>query len=146
MPVLGVEVRPDRVRQAREDAGLSMARLAEGVVSKTTIHLIEAGRVRPSQRVLESIARRTHKPIEYFLVQGAAGSASRRQSSTPDRIFSANVNAAISQLREVMAGRQLTAAERIALESVIINFTIGRRVFRAIVDARQIGRRRATPD
>ncbi|OLE55609.1 MAG: hypothetical protein AUG51_02410 [Acidobacteria bacterium 13_1_20CM_3_53_8] len=113
-----------------------MAGLAQGVVSKTTIHLIEAGKVRPSQRVLESIARRTHRPIEYFLAQGAVGSRSNMQPSSPDRIFTANVNAAISQLREVIATGHLTDGERMALESVMINFRLGRRVFSAIVGAR----------
>lgn len=121
-----------------------MARLAEGVVSKTTIHLIESGRVRPSRRVLESIARRTHKSIDYFLVQGTVGSLRRGKSSSPDRIFHANVNAAISQLRDAIATSNLTGAERIALESVVVNFRLGRRVFSAIAEARQTGRNRAT--
>ncbi|HXX38956.1 MAG TPA: helix-turn-helix transcriptional regulator [bacterium] len=56
-----------RVRQARLEAGLTQAQLAGSEISPNTIHRIEAGRVRPSRRVLSYIARRVGKPLRYFL-------------------------------------------------------------------------------
>ena len=62
---------PARVREARREAGLSLAQLAGSDVSRTFIHFVEQGRSRPSQPVLALIARRTGKPISYFLAQPA---------------------------------------------------------------------------
>jgi len=64
-------VDPARVREARREAGLSLAQLAGSDVSRTFIHFVEQGRSRPSQPVLALIARRTGKPISYFLAQPA---------------------------------------------------------------------------
>jgi len=64
----GVAVREGSVRQARLEAGLSLAQVAAGAVSRTAIHLIEYGRVKPSLETLRLIARQTRKPIEYFLL------------------------------------------------------------------------------
>lgn len=64
----GVAVREGSVRQARLEASLSLAQVAAGAVSRTAIHLIEYGRVKPSLETLRLIARQTRKPIEYFLL------------------------------------------------------------------------------
>ncbi len=63
----GVDVRPGSVRQARLEAGLSLAELAGGRVTRAAIHLIETGRSRPSMPVLEMIADRTGRPVSWFL-------------------------------------------------------------------------------
>jgi tetratricopeptide (TPR) repeat protein len=65
----GVAVRDGSVRQARLEAQLSLAQVADGQVSRTAIHLIENGRVKPSLETLRVIARQTRKPIEYFLLE-----------------------------------------------------------------------------
>lgn len=72
----GVDVRPGSVRQARLEAGLTLEQVAQGEVSRAAIHLIEAGKARPSMRTLEHIAKRTGKPIAFFLADG--GGAPRR--------------------------------------------------------------------
>jgi len=46
---------------------LSLAQLGKGHVTAPAIYLIENGRTRPSLPTLEHIARRTGKPVEYFL-------------------------------------------------------------------------------
>ena len=71
----GVDIRAGSVKQARSEAGLSLAKVAEGHVSAPAIYLIETGRSRPSLPTLEHIARRTGKPIEYFLADPATGDA-----------------------------------------------------------------------
>ncbi len=63
----GVHVRPGAVRQARLEAGLSLAQVAGGEVSRNAIHLVEVGRTRPSLNTLRLIAQRTGHPVEYFL-------------------------------------------------------------------------------
>ena len=64
----GVAIREGSVRRARLEASLSLAQVAAGEVSRTAIHLIEYGRVKPSIETLRVIARQTRKPIEYFLL------------------------------------------------------------------------------
>jgi len=67
----GVDIRPGAVREARDEAGLSLAGVADGQLTRAAIHLIETGRSRPSMPTLELIARRTGKPISYFLADSA---------------------------------------------------------------------------
>jgi tetratricopeptide (TPR) repeat protein/DNA-binding XRE family transcriptional regulator len=55
------------VKQARAEAGLSLAQVGKGHVTAPAIYLIETGRTRPSLPTLEHIARRTGKPVEFFL-------------------------------------------------------------------------------
>jgi tetratricopeptide (TPR) repeat protein len=62
------------VKQARLESGLSLAQLGKGHVTAPAIYLIETARTRPSLPTLEHIARRTGKPVEFFLAEpvGAA--------------------------------------------------------------------------
>lgn len=60
-------MRPEAVRQARREAGLSLAQVAGGEVSRNAIHLVESGRARPSIATLRLIAQRTGRPVEFFL-------------------------------------------------------------------------------
>ena len=46
-------MRPDAVKQARAESGLSLADVAGGRVTRAAIQLIETGRSRPSMPVLE---------------------------------------------------------------------------------------------
>src|SRR5439155_264364 len=71
---------PGSVKQARVEASLSLAQLGKGRVTAPAIYLIETGRTRPSLPTLEHIARRTGKPVEYFLA-APAGAADEGQAS-----------------------------------------------------------------
>lgn len=68
----GVATRPDSVRQARMEAGLTLAQLSGGMVSRQAIHLIETGKARPSRSVLQHIARATRKPLSFFVEESPA--------------------------------------------------------------------------
>jgi tetratricopeptide (TPR) repeat protein len=68
----GIRIREGSVRKAREEAGLSLAEVAGQAVSRTAIHLIEHDRVKPSMETLQHIARRTRKPLEFFLLPAEA--------------------------------------------------------------------------
>jgi len=63
----GVVVREGSVAQARREAGLTLAEVAKGELSRTAIHLIEKGLARPSIETLKLIARQTGKPMSFFL-------------------------------------------------------------------------------
>ena len=63
----GVDLRPGAVKQARAEAGLSLAQVGKGLVTAPAIYLIETGRTRPSLPTLEHIARKTGKTVEFFL-------------------------------------------------------------------------------
>jgi transcriptional regulator with XRE-family HTH domain len=71
----GIRIRQNSVREARREAGLSLAQVAADVVSRTAIYYIEIGRTRPSLETLQLIARQTHKPVEFFLARGIANQA-----------------------------------------------------------------------
>lgn len=62
-----MSLRPGAVKAARAEAGLSLAQVGRGHVTAPAIYLIETGRTRPSLPTLEHIARRTQKPVEFFL-------------------------------------------------------------------------------
>jgi tetratricopeptide (TPR) repeat protein/DNA-binding XRE family transcriptional regulator len=65
----GVEIRPGTVRQARQEAGLSLAQVAGNDLSRTAIYFVETGKAKPSIETLKLIAARTGRPLDYFLSQ-----------------------------------------------------------------------------
>jgi len=101
---LGVAVREGSVRQARKEAGLSLAQVAAGQVSRTAILYIETGRTKPSMETLRLISRQTRFPVNYFLLdpEGAA-----RHSELPDELI---------QLERLTAMRDFEAAITLAME------------------------------
>lgn len=52
---------------------MSLAQLGKGHVTAPAIYLVETGRTRPSLPTLEHIARRTGKPLEFFLAESSSG-------------------------------------------------------------------------
>lgn len=66
----GIELRPGSVAQARSEAGLSLAQVANSRVSRAAIHLIETGQSRPTLATLRLIAQRTRKPLAFFTADG----------------------------------------------------------------------------
>jgi tetratricopeptide (TPR) repeat protein/DNA-binding XRE family transcriptional regulator len=58
------------VRQARLKAGLSMAQVAGSELTRQAVHLIETGKIRPSPRTLQVIARRLGVPAHSFHLTG----------------------------------------------------------------------------
>jgi len=94
----GIPIREGSVRQARFEAKLSLAQVAADQVSRTAVHHIENGRVKPSLETLQLIARQTRKPIEFFLLapHGQPGLAQPHEE--------------IVQLEQMIAGRDFQAA------------------------------------
>jgi tetratricopeptide (TPR) repeat protein/DNA-binding XRE family transcriptional regulator len=79
----GVTIKPGSVKQARTEAGLSLAQVGKGRVTAPAIYLIETGRTRPSLPTLEHIAHRTGKPVEFFLAD-PGGTADDTQAAVAD--------------------------------------------------------------
>jgi tetratricopeptide (TPR) repeat protein/DNA-binding XRE family transcriptional regulator len=65
----GVEIKPGTVKQARADAGLSLAQVAGDEISRTAIYFVETGKAKPSMETLKLIAERTGRPLDYFLTR-----------------------------------------------------------------------------
>jgi tetratricopeptide (TPR) repeat protein len=66
----GVEVDPQAIRRARRAAGLSQAQLGDPLLTRQAVQSIEAGRVKPSYRSLDHIAKRLGLPLESLLEEG----------------------------------------------------------------------------
>lgn len=100
-----------RVREARLEAGLSLAQLAGDDVSRTFIHFVEQGRSRPSQPVLALIARRTGKPISYFMPQ-------QSPEAEPNTDLPADLARVANRVRRFVAISRLTKVEHEAMKLV----------------------------
>ena len=73
----GLAVRPGAIKQARAEAGLSLAQVASGEVSRTAVFLAETGKTRPTLPTIQLIAARTGKPLEFFLEDSEAAIVKR---------------------------------------------------------------------
>ena len=68
----GIDVVPGSVKQARQEAGLTLAEVAGDEVTRVAIWYVEQGRTRPSMDTLRLIAARTEKPLGFFTSDRAA--------------------------------------------------------------------------
>jgi transcriptional regulator with XRE-family HTH domain len=107
----GMSVDPARVREARHAAGLSLAALAGDDVSRTFIHFIETGQARPSKAVLDLIARRTRKPIGYFLRPGG-------QEPSDGEALADELSRMAARIHRFVGGHRLNKKEVEAMRSV----------------------------
>ena len=121
----GISVDPVRVRGARVDAGLTLAQVAGDDVSRTFIHLVENGRSRPSRQVLDLIARRTGKPVSYF-IQSTAEEASSNSELVDDLTQMA------ARIRHFSGSNQLTKVERQAMRMVEMSLRQGAALARTV--------------
>ena len=51
------------------ESGMSLAQVANSVVSRTAIYFVETGKAKPSIETLRLIAERTGRPLDFFLAQ-----------------------------------------------------------------------------
>ena len=61
-----------RIRQARQEAGLSQRQLCGEEITRNMLSLIENGTARPSMDTLRYFARRLGKPVSWFLSEAAS--------------------------------------------------------------------------
>lgn len=57
----------EKLRQARLEAGLSQRQLAQDIVTRNMLSLIENGTAKPSMETLRLLAARLETPVSYFL-------------------------------------------------------------------------------
>jgi len=90
---------------------LSLAQIARDDVSRTFIHFVETGQSRPSERVLALIARRTGKPISYFMRQPSL-------AAQPIAELSTDLARVAERVREFVHDSRLTKTELEAMKLV----------------------------
>lgn len=100
----GISVDGNIVREARLAAGMSLAQLADGRVSRQAVHLIETGRARPSLEVLRHIARRTGRPVSDFYTDSV---------SPPYRQAGEQTNAHVLELERLVRSRDYSTASEL---------------------------------
>jgi transcriptional regulator with XRE-family HTH domain len=120
----GVSVDPERVRRARLNAGLTLAQVAGGELSRTFIHQVERGLARPSPAVLRLIARRTGQPVAYFVKRSAGPTSGREVSS--------GLAETANRLRRFIAVSPLNPTERAAMKLVEMTLRQGAAVARTM--------------
>ena len=118
---------PARVHEARVEAGLSLGQLAGDDVSRTFIHFVEQGKSRPSKAVLSLIARRTGKPVSYFIQQ-----PSNEQQRATDLV--AEMTAVATRIRRFVVLNRLTKAEQEAMKLVELTVLQGAALTKAIAN------------
>jgi transcriptional regulator with XRE-family HTH domain len=86
-----------RIRQLRQERGMSLAKVAGGDFSRAFLNQVELGKSQPSTRVLRVIANRLGAPVEYLL-EGSTPSLDRQVA-----VERARVDVARARFREALA-------------------------------------------
>lgn len=121
----GILVDPARVREARRQAGLSLAQVAGDEVSRTFVHLVEQGRSRPSKAVLSLIAKRTGRPMSYFVA-----APSERPRPTTD--LASELLAVANRIRREIADNHLGKVDQEAMKLLELTVLQGVELARAV--------------
>jgi len=132
----GIEIKPGSVKQARKDAGLSLAQVANGAVSRTAIYFVETGKAKPSIETLKLIAERTGRPLDYFLAK-----PSTMEPRSSARTLEVELLLATNDPQGALAtGRGLLAAERDADTTARTRYLMAYALLRLAqpVEARQL--------
>jgi tetratricopeptide (TPR) repeat protein len=129
----GIAIRPEAVRQARTELGLSLSELAGGEITRAAIHQVETGKMRPSMRTLELIARRTGRPVSYFMV-GQEGSA---EEQTARDELSRLVDSG-AYVEAVALGRRILAGDLQPGIEADVQFGVGRALVRMVDGTRAL--------
>ena len=121
----GVPIIPSRIRQARVERGLSLADLAGTEVSRAFIHQLEQGLARPSLQILELIAQRTGRSVNYFT------SGELQPAPGPD--VSSDLVATSKRLERLASTLDLSESNREALRMVVNSLRHGARLVAAVM-------------
>jgi len=110
-----------RIRKARMEVGLSLAAVAQQDFSRAYLNQIELGRAQPSTRILQVIAERLRRPVEYFL-QDPGNSASAlefRLAEAGTRIRQGDGQRARQLMTELLAQPQIAPELRARAQLVL---------------------------
>lgn len=103
----GVAVRPEAIKQARLDAGLSLGQVARGDISRTAIYFVETGKAKPSMETLRLIADRTGKPLDSFLAEPVSAPLSGADITELERLMAIGDNIGAAARGEHFLGQHL---------------------------------------
>lgn len=78
-----------RLRQARQEAGLSQRQVCGGEITRNMLSLIENGTARPSMDTLRYLAGRLGKPVSWFLEEESVCSPNQAVMAAAREAFSA---------------------------------------------------------
>jgi tetratricopeptide (TPR) repeat protein/DNA-binding XRE family transcriptional regulator len=117
----GLEIRPGSVKQARQQAGLSLGQVAREDISRTAIYFVETGKAKPSMETLQLIAERTGQPMDFFLTGSAAGYLHpAAKIAELERLLVTGDNEGVVAVGEAALG-QLTDAETLARIKLLVS-------------------------
>jgi tetratricopeptide (TPR) repeat protein len=120
----GIEIRPDAVKQARREAGLSLGQVAQSDLSRTAIYFVETGKAKPSLETLQLIASRTNKPIEFFLADGHSPAGDEAALAEVERLVAVGDNSgavdAVNGLLARASDAGVAAHARVSLATALI--------------------------
>lgn len=83
----------EKLRQAREDAGLSQRQLCGEEITRNMLSQIEHGTASPSMKTLRFLAERLGKPMSYFLEDTAVVSPNLEIMTSARRLYDAGEDA-----------------------------------------------------
>lgn len=88
-----------RIKQAREEAGLSQRQLCGETITRNMLSRIEHGTVRPSMQTLTFLAERLDRPVSYFLDETAITSPNvQRMAAARERYLAGDYSGALERL------------------------------------------------
>ena len=141
---IGVAVRPGSVKEARLEAGLTLAQLGGTQLTRAAVHLIENCKAKPSLESLQLISRRTGKPLEHFLVDPNAAAAAIRVQDQLKQLDLLNSqrrsDEAVALARHVLAAaadQDVAAAARLHLGQALYRLLRPEEALDALRPARQ---------
>ncbi len=90
----------EKLRLARQEAGLSQRALCGGEITRNMLSQIEHGTARPSMKTLQYLAARLGKPVSYFLEEEAVISPNQEVMASARRLYDAGEDAQASLVLE----------------------------------------------
>lgn len=110
-----------RIRKARMELGLSLAAVAQADFSRAYLNQIELGRARASTRILQIIAERLKRPVEYFVHDPHASETALelRLAEAGTRIRQGDAERARELMTELLAIPQVSPEIRIRAQLVL---------------------------
>ena len=125
-----------RVRKARMAIGLSLAAVAQKDFSRAYLNQIELGRAQPSTKILQIIAQRLHRPIEYFLQDPQVSSTvlELRLAEAATRIRRGDGERAQELMTELLARPQIAPEIRARAQLVLADALLKQRAISEAIE------------
>lgn len=90
----------EKLRRARQKAGLSQRQLCGDVITRNMLSQIESGKARPSMSTLQYLAGQLGKPVGYFLDETVALSANVEVMDRARQAYAARDHAGVLSILE----------------------------------------------